>query len=68
MQHVHIFLSMPKFRFGIVLSSSSSSLVTFFLLTEKSEGKRQLGKPRRKWVDNIKMDLQEFGRRVVGTG
>jgi hypothetical protein len=26
-----------------------------------SEGKRQLGKPRRKWVDNIKMDLREVG-------
>ena len=25
----------------------------------KPEGKRPLGKPRRKWEDNIKMDLQE---------
>jgi len=25
----------------------------------KSEGKRPLGRPRRKWEDNIKMDLQE---------
>ena len=28
----------------------------------KSEGKRPLGKPRRRWADNIKMDLQEVGR------
>jgi len=25
------------------------------------EGKRQLGIPRRRWVDNIRMDLQEVG-------
>ena len=25
----------------------------------KTEGKRQLGRPRRRWEDNIKMDLQE---------
>jgi len=25
----------------------------------KSEGKKPLGRPRRKWEDNIKMDLQE---------
>jgi hypothetical protein len=30
-------------------------------LIEKSEGKRQLGRPRRRWQDNIKMDLQEVG-------
>jgi hypothetical protein len=27
----------------------------------KSEGKRPLGKPRRRWVDNIKIDLREIG-------
>jgi hypothetical protein len=27
----------------------------------KSEGKRPLVRPKRKWVDNIKMDLQEVG-------
>jgi hypothetical protein len=30
-------------------------------LVEKTEGKRLLGRPRRKWYDNIKMDLQEVG-------
>jgi hypothetical protein len=28
---------------------------------EKSEGKRPLGRPRRRWVNNIKMDLREIG-------
>jgi hypothetical protein len=27
----------------------------------KPEGKRQLGRPRRRWEDNTKMDLQEVG-------
>jgi hypothetical protein len=29
------------------------------VLLGKPEGKRQLGRPRRRWEDNIKMDLQE---------
>ena len=33
----------------------------------KTEGKRPMGRPRRRWEDNIKMDLQEVGG-VVGTG
>jgi hypothetical protein len=31
------------------------------ILMGKSEGKRPLGRPRRRWVDNIKMDLRERG-------
>jgi hypothetical protein len=31
------------------------------VLVGKPEGKRQLGRPRRRWEDNIKMDLQEVG-------
>ena len=30
-------------------------------LVEKPGGKRPLGRPRRRWEDNIKMDLQEVG-------
>jgi len=29
------------------------------ILVGKPEGKRLLGRPRRRWEDNIKMDLQE---------
>jgi len=29
------------------------------VLVGKLEGKRPLGRPRRRWVDNIRMDLQE---------
>jgi hypothetical protein len=31
------------------------------VLVEKPEGKRPLGRPRRRWEDNIKMDVQEIG-------
>ena len=31
------------------------------VLVEKPEGKRPLGRPRRRWVDNIRSDLQEVG-------
>jgi hypothetical protein len=31
------------------------------ILVGNPEGKRPLGRPRCKWVDNIKMDLREIG-------
>jgi hypothetical protein len=31
------------------------------ILVGKPEGKRPLGRPRRRWVDNIKMDLRVIG-------
>jgi hypothetical protein len=33
----------------------------YSILVRKPEGKRPLGRPRRRWVDNIKMDLREIG-------
>jgi hypothetical protein len=35
------------------------------LLVGKPEGKRPLGRLRRRWVDNIRMDLGEVGRSDV---
>ena len=35
------------------------------VLVGKLEGKRPLGRPRRRWVDNIRMDLQEVGCRYM---
>ena len=37
------------------------------VLVGKPEGKRPLGRPRRRWEDNIKVDLQEVGG-GCGTG
>jgi hypothetical protein len=36
-----------------------------FSLVGKPEGKRSLGRPRRRWMDNIKMDRLEIGLNVV---
>ena len=33
----------------------------FRVLVGKPEGNRPLGRPRRRWEDNIKMDLREVG-------
>jgi hypothetical protein len=35
------------------------------LLVGKPEGKKPLGRPRCRWIDNIKMDLLEIGWSVV---
>ena len=33
----------------------------YSFLVDEPEGRRPLGRPRRRWVDNIRMDLQEVG-------
>jgi hypothetical protein len=35
------------------------------ILVGRPEGRRPLGRPRRRWKDNIKMDLREIGFRDV---
>jgi hypothetical protein len=37
----------------------------YMLLVGKPEGKRPLGRLRRRWIDNIKMDILEIGLSVV---
>jgi hypothetical protein len=37
----------------------------YMVLVGKSEGKSPLGRPRRRWEDNIKLDLQEVGCKGV---
>jgi hypothetical protein len=33
----------------------------YYILVGRPEGRRPLGRPRRRWEDNIKMDLREIG-------
>jgi hypothetical protein len=42
-------------------STNGEKRNAYRLLVGKPEGKRPLGRPRRRWVDNIKMDLREVG-------
>jgi hypothetical protein len=42
-----------------------SKRTAYGLFVGKPEGKRPLGRPRRRWINNIKMDLLEIGWSVV---
>jgi hypothetical protein len=42
-------------------SANGEKRNAYRLLVGKPEGKRPLGRPRRRWVDNIRMDLGEVG-------
>jgi hypothetical protein len=42
-------------------SMNGEKMKTYKLLVRNSEGKRQIGRTRRRWVDNIKMDLRKTG-------
>jgi hypothetical protein len=46
---------------GRACSTNGEKRNAFRILVGKPEGKRPLGRPRRRWVDNIKMDLREIG-------
>jgi hypothetical protein len=37
------------------------NFVVYKILVGKPEGKRPLGRPRRRWVDNFKLDRSEIG-------
>jgi hypothetical protein len=51
-----------KYKAYQLLFSSHSSRGVHRVLVGKPEGKRPLGRPRCRWEDNIKMDLQEVGK------
>jgi hypothetical protein len=46
---------------GRACSADSVRKGVYRVLVRKPEGKRPLGRPRRRWEDNIKADLQEVG-------
>jgi hypothetical protein len=43
---------------GRACSTNGAKSIAYGILQGKPECKRPLGKPRRRWVDNIKMDLR----------
>jgi hypothetical protein len=44
-----------------ICSTNGANRNAYRILMEKPEGKRRLGRPRRRWVNSIKMDLGEIG-------
>jgi hypothetical protein len=45
---------------GRACSTNAAKRNAYRILVGKPEGKRPLGRPRRRWVDNIKIDLREI--------
>jgi len=50
-----------RMRYEGHVARMGESRSVYRVLVMKPEGKRPLGRPRRKWDDNIKMDLQDVG-------
>jgi hypothetical protein len=46
---------------GRACSTNGEKRNAYRILVGKPEGRRPLGRPRRRWVDNIKIDLREIG-------
>jgi hypothetical protein len=44
-----------------ICSTNEAKRNTYRILVRNPEGKRSLGRPRRRWVGNIEMDLREIG-------
>jgi hypothetical protein len=46
---------------GRALSTNGGKINAYWIFVGKTEGKTLVGRPRRRWVDNIQMDLREMG-------
>jgi hypothetical protein len=52
---------MKEDNMGRACSTNVTKRNSYRILVGKPEGKRPLGRPRRRWMDNIKMDIREIG-------
>ena len=53
-----------RLRWAVHVARMEEGRRPFKILTGKPTGKRPLGRPRRRWEDNIRMDLKEIGINV----
>jgi hypothetical protein len=51
-----------KDEMGGACSTNGEKRNAYRILVGQPEGKRPLGRPRRRWVDNVKLDLREIER------
>ena len=56
-----IFWEVERLRWAGHGERMGEERAVYRVLVGKPEGKRPLGRPRRRWVNNIRMDLQEVG-------
>ena len=54
-------IKLRRMRWAGHVARMGKERAVYRILLEKQEGKSPLGRPRRRWVDNIRMDLQEVG-------
>ena len=54
-------IKLRRMRWAGHVASMSEERGVYRVLVGKPEGKRPLGRPRCRWVDNIRMDLHEVG-------
>jgi hypothetical protein len=50
-----------RMKWAVHVARMGKKRNAYRLLVGKQDGKRPLGRPRRRWVDNIRMDLGEVG-------
>jgi hypothetical protein len=50
-----------RMRWAGQVARMGKGISVYRLLVGSLEGKRPLGRPRRRWEDNIKLDLREIG-------
>ena len=58
---IHDVIALIKVRIIEVSVHSGEERGVYRVLVGKPEGRRPLGRPRRRWVDNIRINLQEVG-------
>jgi hypothetical protein len=54
-------IKLKRMRWAVQVARMREKRNVYRLVVGKPEGKRPLGRPRRRWVDNIRMDLGELG-------
>jgi hypothetical protein len=50
-----------RMRWAGYVARMGEEIKVYKVLVEKPEGKRPIGRPRRRWEDGIRMDLREIG-------
>ena len=61
--YVYMYVKSRRMRWAGHVARMGEGRGVYRVLVWEPEGKRPLGRPRRRWENNIKMDLQEVGRR-----